>query len=288
MFLRKVASFAIFGILWSCNVSHSLADQESNAASLNTKTGQISGTHTKNGVAEKVCIHKFVYPNYQISTPQGLECGLNRREAPRDEIDYDTNAFAPWLKEIGPNSMIKVNMRYATDKIFPIDKEETRFKVEKPLYGKPRCFLQPRAIDALSNAANFLAKKDPTLRLMVYDCYRPMYVSGIMWQEEPDPIWVGNSGKSGHNIGGTVDITLASLIDGELKELDMGSPFDYFEDISKFSPNLLNTNSAGYRNRTLLRNVMIGSGLLPYDGEWWHFGLPKEKLDNREHLDLPI
>ena len=103
-----------------------------------------------------------------------------------------------------------------------------------------------------------------------------------------DPIWVGASEKSGHNIGGPVDLTLASLVDGQVKEVNMGSPFDLFDKISYYLPNSLGNNSVEYRNRTLLRKVMTESGMNPYDSEWWHFSLDKGQLENTEYLDLPL
>lgn len=275
-------------LIGSCKPGSSPMDPPSEVASLHTKTGQILGVYSKNGTTQTVCIHKFIYPNYQISTPQGADCGLNRRLAAAGEIDYDSNAFEPWLKEIGAQSMIKRNMRYATSEIFPKQIGQTDFKITFPLYGKPRCFLQPRAIEALNKATNILIQQDPNLRLMVFDCYRPMYVSQIMWDQVQDPIWVGASGKSGHNIGGTVDLTLASLKDGRLQEVDMGSPFDLFDKISFYSPNSLDINSAAYKNRTLLRKVMMDSGMNPYDSEWWHFSLDKGRLENTDYLDLPL
>ena len=284
----KFMATASLILAWSCRPGLNPQNPQSESASLHSKTGQILGTQTKNGTTESVCIHKFVYPNYVISTPQGNDCGLNRRQAPPSEIDYSSNAFAPWLKEIGPQSMIKRNMRYATSQIFPKKLDNADFKIPFPLYGKARCFLQPRAIDALSQAAAILVKQDPSLRLMVYDCYRPMYVSQIMWDKVQDPIWVGASGKSGHNIGGTVDLTLASLADGQVKEVNMGSPFDLFDKISYYLPNSLGNNSVEFRNRTLLRKVMTESGMNPYDSEWWHFSLDKGQLENTEYLDLPL
>lgn len=285
--LKFVAAASLI-LASSCRPVTPPLNPQSEVASLHSKTGQILGVQTKNGRTESVCIHKFVYPNYEISTPQGSECGLNRRVAPPSEIDYDTHAFEPWLKEIGPQSMIKRNMRYATSQIFPKKIDNAEFKIPFPLYGKPRCFLQPRAIEALNQAAANLVKLDPSLRLMVFDCYRPMYVSQIMWDKVKDPIWVGASGKSGHNIGGTVDLTLATLVDGQLKEINMGSPFDLFDKISNYIPNSLDINSPAYRNRTLLRKVMTESGMNPYDSEWWHFSLDKGRLENTDYLDLPL
>ncbi len=275
-------------LAWSCRPMTTPLNTQSEVASLQSKTGQILGVQTKNGRTESVCIHKFVHPNYEISTPQGSECGLNRRVAPPSEIDYETHAFEPWLKEIGPQSMIKRNMRYATSQIFPKKIDNLEFKISFPLYGKPRCFLQPRALEALNLASANLVRRDPSLRLMVLDCYRPMYVSQIMWDKVKDPIWVGASGKSGHNIGGTVDLTLANLVEGQVKEINMGSPFDLFDKISNYIPNSLDVNSAAYRNRTLLRKVMTESGFAPYDSEWWHFSLDKSRLENKDHLDLPL
>ncbi len=78
--------------------------------------------------------------------------------------------------------------------------------------------------------------------------------------------------KSGHSRGSTVDVTIIDL--GTKKELDMGTPFDFFglqswPDNKDMSPRVR-------ANRALLRNVMMRNGFKPLTEEWWHFTLENE------------
>ncbi len=89
--------------------------------------------------------------------------------------------------------------------------------------------------------------------------------------------------KSGHTRGSTVDLTIVDLITG--KELDMGSPFDFFgEESHPKQPNLTYKQRA---NRLLLRNLMLSNGFKPYESEWWHFTLKKEAFPNT-YFNFPI
>ena len=56
----------------------------------------------------------------------------------------------------------------------------------------------------------------------------------------------------------------------------MGSPFDYFGEISNYDQSGKNVNSEQQFNRTLLRLLMIKSGFDTLDTEWWHFTLKNE------------
>ncbi len=78
--------------------------------------------------------------------------------------------------------------------------------------------------------------------------------------------------KSGHTRGSTVDLTLIELNTG--KEVDMGSPYDFFGTISH--PFYKDISAQAYRHRMLLRNLMITHGFVPYKNEWWHFTLKNE------------
>jgi hypothetical protein len=54
----------------------------------------------------------------------------------------------------------------------------------------------------------------------------------------------------------------------------MGSPFDFFGDISHpDSPFVTPEQSA---NRKILREAMTGAGFKPLNTEWWHFTLANE------------
>ena len=80
------------------------------------------------------------------------------------------------------------------------------------------------------------------------------------------------SERSGHSRGSTVDLTLIELDHGE--ELDMGSPWDYFDPISWPSSNLVSVEQK--ENRNILRDVMLKNGFRPLPEEWWHFTLENE------------
>ena len=71
---------------------------------------------------------------------------------------------------------------------------------------------------------------------------------------------------AGHPTGGAVDIRI--LKSGV--PVYMGTEVDAFNspDILVFSP-FISKNA--WRNRMLLRRVMMNVGFAPFDGEWWHF-----------------
>lgn len=89
--------------------------------------------------------------------------------------------------------------------------------------------------------------------------------------------------KSGHSRGSSVDLTIVNLKTN--KELDMGSPFDFFGIASHVSYDKLSQQQKN--NRQLLRKVMLKFGFKPYANEWWHFTLRNEPFPNT-YFDFPI
>jgi len=89
--------------------------------------------------------------------------------------------------------------------------------------------------------------------------------------------------KSGHTRGSTVDLTIIDLT--SKKELDMGSPYDYFGRASHPMQN--NLTSIQRANRLLLRNLMLSNGFIPYENEWWHFTLKNEPFP-KTYFNFPI
>ena len=78
--------------------------------------------------------------------------------------------------------------------------------------------------------------------------------------------------QSSHSRGSTVDLTLLDMRTG--KEVDMGSPFDLFSEVSH--PDYRGVSAEQYQNRMLLQKAMLRNGFLPIDCEWWHFTLKDE------------
>lgn len=156
-------------------------------------------------------------------------------------------------------------------------------------YEMPCALLTIEAAEALKKVSDDVMKMG--YRLKIYDAYRPqMGVDHFMrWAEdigdtrmkkyfypEIDKSRIIPEGyvavKSGHSRGSTVDLTLFDMKTG--KEVDMGGTFDYFGE--KSHPDYKKVTKTQYKNRMILRNVMIKHGFKPLEEEWWHFTLKDE------------
>ncbi len=201
-----------------------------------------------------------------------------------------------YLNKVDP-SIIQA-MKYITNNNF----------IGRPIQGyqAAKCILTAPAASALKKAQQELKKK--SLSLEVYDCYRPQRAvkDFISWGNDStdqknksdyypsiskkDLFTLGYVGtKSGHTRGSTVDLTIVSLKSGE--ELDMGTHFDFMDE----SSHTLSEKIQGQQreNRLLLRNTMLNAGFLPYENEWWHFGLnnepyPESFFDTHPRFDFPV
>lgn len=78
-------------------------------------------------------------------------------------------------------------------------------------------------------------------------------------------------------------MTLLDMATG--REVDMGSPFDFFGPISH--ADYADLSPEQLTNRALLRDVMVASGFEPYHEEWWHFTLADEPYPET-HFDIPV
>ena len=160
-------------------------------------------------------------------------------------------------------------------------------------YESGRCIITADAANALKRAQNKL--KSFGFGLKIYDAYRPQRAVDhfIRWANDATDIKMKEqyypfvrkselfekgylSRKSSHSRGSTVDITLIDLASGE--ELDMGSPYDFFDEKS----NPLNSGiSAQQRaNRLLLNRVITEFGFISSITEWWHFRLQNEPFSD--------
>jgi len=156
------------------------------------------------------------------------------------------------------------------------------------LYGTLElAYLQPEPARALAAASRLLRQDNPQLRLLVYDAARPLSVQHILWNtldslsERERKKYVADPDEASiHNYGCAVDLTLFDLETG--RALDMGTPFDYFEELAypKLERQMLNEGRLSLRqlnNRILLRTVMLDVGFTPITTEWWHFNFNSRK-----------
>ena len=156
-------------------------------------------------------------------------------------------------------------------------------------YEEPAALCTQEAARALKAAANELNVLG--YRMKVFDAYRPAGAVRhfVLWGIEDTDVRMKSyfypdlnktelfekgyiASRSSHSRGSTVDLTLLDMKTG--KEVDMGSPFDLFSEVSH--PDYRGITQEQYENRMLLQHVMVRNGFRPIDCEWWHFSLKNE------------
>lgn len=175
------------------------------------------------------------------------------------------------------DASILVDLKYTTTDNF----------VKQDVYGCiTRCFLQKLAADKLVKASNYLQKKHPNLRLLVYDGARSRSVQWKFWKamshmppNQREDYVANPTQGSIHNYGCAVDLTLATA-DG--KPLDMGTIFDFFGELAypRHEARLLKSGKltkVQVENRHILREAMRMGGFTPIETEWWHFNAISRK-----------
>lgn len=195
-----------------------------------------------------------------------------------------------YLQEI--DSTIQSELRYCSHNNFvgvPVDGYEDNVLITSTLTAK-----------ALKKIQTKLLKKGYSLK--VFDAYRPQSAVNhfVRWARKANDTITKKqyyprlkkrnlfklgyiSTKSGHSRGSSVDLTIVNTKTG--KELDMGSPYDFFGSISHISYTKLTEKQK--ENRKMLREIMSKNGFRPYKNEWWHFTLRNEPFP-KTYFDFPI
>lgn len=169
---------------------------------------------------------------------------------------------------------IRTDVRYATANNFT--------GAVLPGYERPLAMMRPEAARALMRVHQSLRTRG--MGLKVFDGYRPVRATlGMVdWAERTDNEWVLEQGyvarQSGHNRGGTVDLTLIRLADG--REVDMGTAYDTFNEAAHTA----NATGQVAANRRILVDAMRAEGFSNYDKEWWHFSF----TGTYPPLDVPL
>jgi len=198
-----------------------------------------------------------------------------------------------YLKEV--DSSIIQDVKYFTDDNF----------IGRPIkgYEAAECILTQKAAHALSKLQQQLLSQH--LSLKVYDCYRPQTAVNdfIVWSKDASDQkmkkdYYPNVNKadffklgyvaenSGHTRGSTVDLTMIDLKTNT--ELDMGTHFDYMDELSH--PFNHSVTFKQYQNRQLLNQVMTEydfASLTQHDTEWWHFTLKNEPFPDT-YFNFPV
>jgi D-alanyl-D-alanine dipeptidase len=172
------------------------------------------------------------------------------------------------------DSTLVVDLRYSAPNNF----------MAADVYGDlNHAYLQREVALMLAQAQKHLKEKAPGYSLLVLDGARPRRVQYKMWEivkGTAEQSYVANPEKGSiHNYGAAVDLT---IVDENGKELDMGTPYDFFGDLAQ--PILEEKFLAEGRltaqqlaNRKLLRDAMLQAGFRSIRNEWWHFdAFPKQ------------
>lgn len=156
-------------------------------------------------------------------------------------------------------------------------------------YLKPTAYISQEAATALKKVQDKLNEEG--LGLKVFDAYRPQKAVDhfVRWGKlvndtltkrkyypDIDKARVFELGyvakRSGHTRGSTIDLTIINL--ETKKELDMGSPWDFFGPISHHDTDMVSAFHTDNRNK--LRSLMLQYGFKEYTNEWWHYTLRDE------------
>ena len=187
-----------------------------------------------------------------------------------------------YLRDVAPT--IVLDMRYANSENF----------IGTPIEGyiNPVGIATKEAAVALNNVQTDLQRFG--LSLKIYDAYRPQRAVDhfVRWAKDLTDVRKQTeyypkvskevlfqegyiAAKSGHSRGSTLDLTLVYIDNkGAPRELDMGTPFDFFD--PKSGSEYLDLTVTQRANRLLLKTVMKKQGFKPYPKEWWHFTLKDE------------
>lgn len=162
------------------------------------------------------------------------------------------------LELIKLDPTLKLDIRYASTNNF----------LGTPLYEQARAFLQRPAAEALVRANRKLHQQG--YGLLIFDGYRPWYVTKIFWDATPpaDHLYVADPSEgSRHNRGCAVDLTIINLKTGRMLPMPSG-----YDEMSERAHSDYTGGTAEERaNRTLLRSTMEAEGFSVYGSEWWHF-----------------
>lgn len=190
-------------------------------------------------------------------------------------------------------SGIKIQLNYATRSNFTGD-IVPGYKAKKAYFARGPaerlCLVQQ---DALKEG----------LTLKVFDSYRPAkaVASFLHWATLPETnpelkamyhpkytrqeiLDLGFIAKqSSHSKGSAIDLTLERLSDGV--ELDMGTPFDYFDSLSHTDSK--EVTRAQRRNRLKLKSLMERHGFRNFSKEWWHYSFRPEPYPD-QYFDFDV
>jgi D-alanyl-D-alanine dipeptidase len=172
--------------------------------------------------------------------------------------ELESHAAADLVSISGMDHSIKLDVRYATSQNL----------LGFPVYSRSAAYLQRPAAEALARANQKLHSQG--FGIVVFDAYRPWFVTKMFWDGTPEAahVFVADPSEgSRHNRGAAVDISLIELATGH--EVTMTGAYDEF---SPRSYPLYDGGTAEQRwRRDVLREALVSEKFSVYPYEWWHF-----------------
>ncbi|MGN7918499.1 M15 family metallopeptidase [Lysobacter antibioticus] len=168
-------------------------------------------------------------------------------------------------------------------------------------YEAAGCYLHEPVAQALARVERSLRPQG--LMLRIYDCYRPVRAvqdfvawAGDLDDQRSKPQYYPNLDKrvllgdyisptSGHSRGATVDLSLLELREDRFEPMDMGTPFDFFDETAHTASPSVSVQQRS--NRELLRSAMRREGFENYPLEWWHYTYKPEPTPQTA-FDFPV
>ena len=183
------------------------------------------------------------------------------------------------------DNRINIDLRYSTENNF------TGKVIDG--YRSNKAIISTEAAMALIQVQNDLDQMN--LSLKIFDAYRPQMSVNYFINWSNDPLDTINKSiyypkikkselfplgyiaeRSGHSRGSTVDLTIVD--NTTFKELDMGTPYDFFGPES--ATNFTGITDKQRSNRLLLLETMTRNGFKNYSKEWWHYTLKEEPFND--------
>ena len=183
------------------------------------------------------------------------------------------------------DNRINIDLRYSTENNF------TGKVIDG--YRSNKAIISAKAAMALIQVQNDLDQMN--LSLKIFDAYRPQMSVNYFINWSNDPLDTINKSiyypkikkselfplgyiaeRSGHSRGSTVDLTIVD--NTTFKELDMGTPYDFFGPES--ATNFIGITDKQKSNRLLLLETMTRNGFKNYSKEWWHYTLKEEPFND--------
>jgi D-alanyl-D-alanine dipeptidase len=214
-----------------------------------------------------------------IQLQSGCQLGGKSTDAGHESMDMDTlGTDQKVIPDTSKDSEHKTRVNHAVPDGFMEITEDTSGIIldikyattdnftGKKIYDCGRCFMEKKAAEKIM-AVNRDLNSRYGFGIKIFDCYRPSPFQQRLWDIVPNPDYVAPPHKgSVHSRGQAIDLT---IIDRNGKELDMGTPFDFFGEEAHTDYTALKDEVL--KNRRLLTKMMELHGYRGIRTEWWHF-----------------